>query len=169
MANIRAVGFDFDGTLVTKDTFLALLKFGFKTQPWRCLFLFILWPIFVINFILGGDLSRVSKLIRMGIFVNAPDDYVDHPKVANGASDLMVNLMGDAGKHARFAVGVSGLPFGVAVEVDRRYTESRAELGIERGDVFRRDLNQPCDGKQAGAVAYRCGIGGSGTGWWREV
>ena len=71
--------------------------------------------------VLGGDLSKISKLIRMGIFVNAPDDFTDHPKVANGASDLMVGLMGDAGKHARFAVGVSGLPFGVAVEVDATF------------------------------------------------
>lgn len=71
--------------------------------------------------ILGGDLARISKLIRLGVFVNAPDDFTDHPKVANGASDLMVNLMGDAGKHARFAVGVSGLPFGVAVEVDATF------------------------------------------------
>jgi enamine deaminase RidA (YjgF/YER057c/UK114 family) len=70
---------------------------------------------------LGGDLSRVGRLLRMGIFVNAPDSFTDHPKVANGASDLMVGLMGDAGKHARFAVGVSGLPFGVAVEVDATF------------------------------------------------
>jgi enamine deaminase RidA (YjgF/YER057c/UK114 family) len=74
-----------------------------------------------VQMMLGGDLSRIAKLIRMGIFVNAPDDFTDHPKVANGASDLMVNLMGDAGKHARFAVGVSGLPFGVAVEVDATF------------------------------------------------
>ena len=71
--------------------------------------------------ILGGDLSRVKKLIRLGVFVNAPDDFTDHPKVANGASDMMVNLMGENGKHARFAVGVSGLPFGVAVEVDATF------------------------------------------------
>jgi enamine deaminase RidA (YjgF/YER057c/UK114 family) len=71
--------------------------------------------------ILGGDLGRIKKLIRLGVFVNAPDDFTDHPKVANGASDLMVGLMGDAGKHARFAVGVSGLPFGVAVEVDATF------------------------------------------------
>jgi enamine deaminase RidA (YjgF/YER057c/UK114 family) len=70
---------------------------------------------------LGGDWSRVVKLIRLGVFVNAPDDFTDHPKVANGASDLMVQLFGDAGKHARFAVGVSGLPFGVAVEVDATF------------------------------------------------
>jgi enamine deaminase RidA (YjgF/YER057c/UK114 family) len=70
---------------------------------------------------LGGDLSRIKRLIRLGVFVNAPVDFTDHPKVANGASDLMVGLMGDAGKHARFAVGVSGLPFGVAVEVDATF------------------------------------------------
>lgn len=71
--------------------------------------------------ILGGDLGKIAKLIRLGVFVNAPDDFTDHPKVANGVSDMMVNLFGDAGKHARFAVGVSGLPFGVAVEVDATF------------------------------------------------
>lgn len=70
---------------------------------------------------LGGDFSRVVKLIRLGVFVNATDDFTDHPKVANGVSDFMVDLFGDAGKHARFAVGVSGLPFGVAVEVDATF------------------------------------------------
>lgn len=70
---------------------------------------------------LGGDLSRIKKLIRLGVFVNAPDDFTDHPKVANGVSDMMVELFGEQGKHARFAVGVSGLPFGVAVEVDATF------------------------------------------------
>ncbi len=70
---------------------------------------------------LGGDWSRIKRLARLGVFVNAPDDFTDHPKVANGASDMMVNIFGDAGKHARFAVGVSGLPFGVAVEVDATF------------------------------------------------
>lgn len=70
---------------------------------------------------LGGDLSRIVRLIRLGVFVNAIDTYTDHPKVANGVSDMMVGLLGDAGKHARFAVGVSGLPFGVAVEVDATF------------------------------------------------
>lgn len=70
---------------------------------------------------LNGDLSRIKKLVRLGVFVNAPDDFTDHPKVANGVSDLMVNLLGENGKHARFAVGVSGLPFGVAVEVDATF------------------------------------------------
>lgn len=71
--------------------------------------------------VLGGDWGKIKRLARMGIFVNAPDDYVDHPKVANGVSDMMVAIFGDAGKHARFAVGVSGLPFGVAVEVDATF------------------------------------------------
>lgn len=70
---------------------------------------------------LGGDFSRIKRLIRLGVFVNAPDDFTDHPKVANGVSDMMVNLFGENGKHARFAVGVSGLPFGVAVEVDATF------------------------------------------------
>lgn len=70
---------------------------------------------------LGGDLGRIVKLVRLGVFVNATEEYTDHPKVANGASDLMVALLGDAGKHARAAVGVSGLPFGVAVEVEATF------------------------------------------------
>ncbi len=66
----------------------------------------------------GGDLARVKRVVRMGIFVASAEGFTDQPKVANGASDLMVELFGEAGKHARFAVGVSELPFGVAVEVD---------------------------------------------------
>jgi enamine deaminase RidA (YjgF/YER057c/UK114 family) len=69
----------------------------------------------------GGDLSRVKKVVRMGIFVNSAAGFTDQPKVANGASDLMVEIFGEAGKHARFAVGVSELPFGVAVEVDATF------------------------------------------------
>lgn len=70
---------------------------------------------------LEGDWGKIKRLVRLGVFVNAPDDFTDHPKVANGVSDLMVALFGEAGKHARFAVGVSGLPFGVAVEVDATF------------------------------------------------
>lgn len=70
---------------------------------------------------LGGDLSKVKRVVRMGVFVNSAASFVEHPKVANGASDLLVAVFGDAGKHARFAVGVSGLPFGVAVEVDATF------------------------------------------------
>jgi len=66
----------------------------------------------------GGNLDRVKKCVRLGIFVNSAAGFTDQPKVANGVSDLMVELFGEAGKHARAAVGVNELPFGVAVEVD---------------------------------------------------
>ncbi|MCY1170178.1 Endoribonuclease L-PSP [compost metagenome] len=56
--------------------------------------------------------------MKLGVFVNSTADFTDQPKVANGASDLMVALFGEAGKHARSAVGVAALPLGAAVEVD---------------------------------------------------
>jgi enamine deaminase RidA (YjgF/YER057c/UK114 family) len=67
---------------------------------------------------LGGDLSRVRRVVKLGVFVNSAPGFTDQPKVANGASDLMEQLFGDAGKHARAAVGVAALPLGAAVEVD---------------------------------------------------
>lgn len=66
----------------------------------------------------GGDLGKVKRCVRLGIFVASADDFTDQPKVANGASDLMVLALGDAGKHCRAAVGVNTLPLGVAVEVE---------------------------------------------------
>ncbi len=66
----------------------------------------------------GGNLDRVKKCVRLGVFVNSTEGFTDQPKVANGVSDMMVEVFGEAGKHSRFAVGVSQLPFGVAVEVD---------------------------------------------------
>ncbi len=66
----------------------------------------------------GGDLDRVTRCLRLGVFINCTDDFVEQPKVANGASDLMVAVLGDAGRHARAAVGSNALPLGVAVEVD---------------------------------------------------
>lgn len=69
----------------------------------------------------GGTLDNVRQCLRLGVFVNAPEDFIDHPKVANGASDLMVGIFGHNGHHARAAVGVSGLPFGVAVEVEAMF------------------------------------------------
>ena len=65
-----------------------------------------------------GDLSRVKRIVKLGVFVNSTPDFTDQPKVANGASELMVALFGDAGRHARSAVGVAVLPLGAAVEVD---------------------------------------------------
>ena len=66
----------------------------------------------------GGDLSKLVRVVRLGGFVNSTLDFTDHPKVVNGASDLMVEVFGDAGRHARAAVGCSSLPLGVAVEVE---------------------------------------------------
>jgi len=66
----------------------------------------------------GGDLDRVVQVIKLNGFVNATQDFTDHPKVVNGASDLMVEVFGDQGRHARAAVGSSSLPLGVAVEVE---------------------------------------------------
>ncbi len=68
--------------------------------------------------VLDGDLDRVAGLIRLGGFINAVPEFTDHPKVLNGASDLMVEVFGEAGRHARAAVGVYSLPRNVPVEVD---------------------------------------------------
>lgn len=67
---------------------------------------------------LGGDLSRVERVVKLGVFVNSAPGFTDQPKVANGASELMQALFGEAGRHARSAVGVAALPMGAAVEVD---------------------------------------------------
>ena len=67
---------------------------------------------------LDGDLGRIVRCLKLGGFVNAAAGFTDHPKVINGASDLMVAVLGDAGRHARFAVGASSLPLNVAVEID---------------------------------------------------
>ncbi|WP_341702994.1 RidA family protein [Ferrovibrio sp.] len=67
---------------------------------------------------LGGSLDRITRCAKLGGFVNCTPDFTDHPQVINGASDLMVEVFGEAGKHARFAVGAVSLPRGVAVEVD---------------------------------------------------
>jgi len=65
-----------------------------------------------------GDLDRVRRCVRLGGFVASTVDFLEQPQVVNGASDLIVAAMGDAGKHARTAVGVAQLPRGVPVEVD---------------------------------------------------
>lgn len=67
---------------------------------------------------LGGDLSRVRRIVKLGAFISSTADFTDQPKVANGASELMQAVFGDAGRHARSAVGVPVLPLGAAVEVD---------------------------------------------------
>lgn len=66
----------------------------------------------------GGDLDRLERIVKLNAFVNSTPDFTDQPKVVNGASDLLVEILGDAGRHARSAVGVAALPLGVAVEID---------------------------------------------------
>ena len=65
-----------------------------------------------------GSLDRVGRVVKLGVFVNSTPGFTDQPKVANGASELMQEVFGEAGRHARSAVGVAVLPLGVAVEVD---------------------------------------------------
>jgi enamine deaminase RidA (YjgF/YER057c/UK114 family) len=65
-----------------------------------------------------GDLSRVARCLRLGGFVACVPEFTDHASVINGASDLMVHAMGEAGRHARFAIGCPSLPLGAAVEVE---------------------------------------------------
>lgn len=66
----------------------------------------------------GGDLDKVARVVKLGGFVNCTGDFTQHPAVINGASDLMVEVFGDAGRHARAAVGSSSLPLGVSVEIE---------------------------------------------------
>ncbi len=66
----------------------------------------------------GGDLDRVQRVLRLAGFVQAAPGFGDHPKVLNGASDLMVEVFGQAGRHVRIAVGAASLPLGAAVEVE---------------------------------------------------
>jgi enamine deaminase RidA (YjgF/YER057c/UK114 family) len=66
----------------------------------------------------AAGLDRVERIVKLGVFVNSAASFTDQPKVANGASELMEEVFGEAGRHARAAVGVSALPLGAAVEVD---------------------------------------------------
>jgi len=65
-----------------------------------------------------GSLDRVERIVKLGAFVNSAASFTDQPKVANGASELMQEVFGETGRHARSAVGVPVLPLGVAVEID---------------------------------------------------
>lgn len=71
-----------------------------------------------VNDAVGGDWSKVKRCVKLGGFVNSTPDFTDQPSVINGASNLIAEVMGDAGKHARFAVSAPSLPLGVAVEID---------------------------------------------------
>ncbi len=67
---------------------------------------------------LGGDLDRIARCVRLGVFVASADGFTDQPKVANGASDLMVEVFGEIGRHTRAAVAANVLPLNAAVEID---------------------------------------------------
>jgi len=66
----------------------------------------------------AGDLERVTACLKLGVFISASADFTQHPEVANGASELIAAVLGDAGNHARSSVGVPSLPRGASVEVD---------------------------------------------------
>ena len=65
-----------------------------------------------------GELSRVERVLKLLAMVNCTPGFTDHPAVINGCSDLLVEIFGDAGRHARSAVGMSNLPFGIPVEIE---------------------------------------------------
>ncbi len=65
-----------------------------------------------------GNLDRLARIVKLTGFVNATPDFVDHPQVVNGASDLLVEILGEKGRHTRSAVGVAGLPLDAAVEIE---------------------------------------------------
>lgn len=65
-----------------------------------------------------GTLDRIKRCVRLGGFVNATEDFTDHPAVINGASDLIAEILGEAGRHARAATGAGSLPLGASVEID---------------------------------------------------
>lgn len=73
---------------------------------------------------LGGDLSRVRRVVRLGVFVQSDDRFDGQPKVANGASELMQEVFGEAGRHARAAVGTNALPLDATVEVEMLFEVS---------------------------------------------
>tara|TARA_S200000501_G_C20170292_1_gene459758 strand:- start:12 stop:473 length:462 start_codon:yes stop_codon:yes gene_type:complete len=68
--------------------------------------------------VLSGDLNRILNCVKIVGFVNSTDNFIEQPKVVNGASDILVKILGDKGKHTRAAVSVNSLPLGVAVEID---------------------------------------------------
>lgn len=79
----------------------------------------------VISDVLDGDLDRVHRIVRVGVFVHSDPGFTDQPKVANGASELLQDIFGEAGRHARAAVGSVALPLGASVEL---------EMVVEVGD-----------------------------------
>ena len=67
---------------------------------------------------INGDWNRLDSFLKLGGFVNCDNNFTDQPKIINGASDLLVNIFGDKGRHSRFAVGSNSLPLNISVEID---------------------------------------------------
>ncbi len=108
------IPFDADGSLVKGIVGAGLDTARGRYAAERC----ALGIVAQVKAALGGNFGRVERFVKLGVFVACTADFTEQPEVANGASDLVVALFGDAGRHARSAVGVSSLPRGVAVEVD---------------------------------------------------
>ena len=110
--------FGLDGNLAYQGTIGADLSVEDGVQAARLCAINILAQV---KSALDGDLERISRCLKLGGFVNAVPGFADHPAVINGASDFMVEALGDRGRHARFAVGAGSLPLNVAVEVDATF------------------------------------------------
>ena len=65
-----------------------------------------------------GNLDKIKKIIKITGYVNSDENFTEHPKVINGASDLLINIFGEKGKHTRVAIGVNSLPLGSPIEID---------------------------------------------------
>jgi enamine deaminase RidA (YjgF/YER057c/UK114 family) len=103
-----------DGTSVTGKVGVTLnLQEGYEAAKITALSL-----IATLKDALGGDLSRVKRIVKVNGYVNCPADFTDHPKVINGCSDLLVAVFGEKGKHARAAMGMGSLPNNIAVEIE---------------------------------------------------
>lgn len=103
-----------DGSLITGQLGETLDVAGGAEAARRCALMLLAQ----IGAALDGDFARIERIVKLGVFVSSTPHFTDQPKVANGASELMVTALGDIGKHARSAVGVPVLPLGAAVEVD---------------------------------------------------
>ena len=108
------ISVDSDGQLITGKLGAELDVEGGANAAARCA-LFLLAQV---QAACGGDLGRLRRVVKLTGFVNSTADFTDQPKVINGASDLFVAVLGDAGRHARSAVSAASLPLGVAVEIE---------------------------------------------------
>lgn len=84
----------------------------------------------------AGSLDAIASVVRVGVWVACDDIFTDQPKVANGASDLLVSIFGDAGKHARAAVGTNTLPLGVPVEVEFLFELKPPKASLPEGNTY---------------------------------